>query len=285
MTVRIAIVGDVHHRWTDDDTAWFSAGDQDLVVVIGDLAGFRFSGTRRIAERLSEVTRPLLLIPGNHDASHAVQLLGESIARPALGRPFVGVQSRNLTALHEAVAPHPIGAYSLHPVGDVTVVAGRPHSMGGPHLSFAPHLLATWGIDSLEASTERLKALVDAAPTEELLFVAHNGPAGLGATRTDIWGCDFRREEGDWGDPDLAAAIAHAKATGRRVRAVVGGHMHRRIRGGGEREARKTVDGTLYVNAAEVPRITDRGHHHVALTLTADTTTAEDRWIPAGATP
>ena len=86
-----------------------------------------------------------------------------------------------------------------------------------------------------------------------------------------MWGCDFREDGGDWGDPDLADAIDHARASGKRVMAVIAGHMHLRTRQGVERPWQLEVDDTLYINAARVPRIFSRSgevyRHHVAVTI------------------
>ena len=88
-----------------------------------------------------------------------------------------------------------------------------------------------------------------------------------------MWGCDFRPGGGDWGDPDLEAAIDHALARGKRVLAVVAGHMHHRTKCGNERPWRLDRDGVIYVNAAKVPRIFAADsrvqRHHVALEIGA----------------
>ena len=86
-------------------------------------------------------------------------------------------------------------------------------------------------------------------------MLSHNGPLGLGAGPTDLWGCDFLEGGGDWGDPDLAAALASARTLGKRVLAVIAGHMHLRTKTGEARVPRLERDGTLYVNPARVPRI------------------------------
>lgn len=275
--LRIAAVGDVHGRFSAADVRLLDAGGYDLIAFVGDLSTLRWSTTLAVARQIARLRTPTLVVPGNHDASHPVQLLGEVAGRPGVGRPFTRLQGVRLHTLAAALAPHALGAYSSHGVGDVTVIAGRPHSMGGPRLAFAPHLAATWGVASMEASAERLVQLVDAAPTERLVFVAHNGPTGLGDRRADIWGCDFRASEGDWGDADLRVAIDHARARGRAVLAVIAGHMHRALRGGGTRTWMVEERGTLYVNAACVPRVTASGHHHVALTIDGEAATAEDR--------
>jgi len=135
----------------------------------------------------------------------------------------------------------------------------------------------------MDASTERLKSLIDACDDAPLLFLAHNGPSGLGDRADSIWGCDFRRKEEDWGDRDLEEAVRYATDKGHKVLATVAGHMHRKTKTGKRRPARVEKDGVLYVNAAEVPRHREingaKRRHHVKLTITATSVTAEDLWI------
>jgi uncharacterized protein (TIGR04168 family) len=105
----------------------------------------------------------------------------------------------------------------------------------------------------------------------------------LGDRADSIWGCDFRRREEDWGDPDLEAAVSYANSKGRKVLAAVAGHMHRKTKSGKRRPAQIEKDGVLYVNAAEVPRRRrvngGKRRHHVRLTVTASGATAEDQWV------
>ncbi|MEQ1507813.1 MAG: hypothetical protein ABMB14_36630, partial [Myxococcota bacterium] len=124
----------------------------------------------------------------------------------------------------------------------------------------------------------RLRALVDAAPGA-LVFVAHNGPNGLGADRAAPFA--LRRGRRDLGDPDLADAVGYARDRGRTVLAVVAGHLHHR---GANRRWQVERDGVLYVNAARVPRIrVDRGRtvrHHVELRIADGRAAARAVWIP-----
>ncbi|MGH8459189.1 MAG: hypothetical protein ACRESV_07555, partial [Nevskiales bacterium] len=107
------------------------------------------------------------------------------------------------------------------------------------------------------------------------------------SARDDIWGCDFRPEGGDFGDPDLRAAVEYAIALGKTVHAVIAGHMHHRLKGGGgeRRYWQIRQDGILYINAARVPRIRRRvpgqPRHHVALTLDEHGVRAEAVWVNA----
>jgi uncharacterized protein (TIGR04168 family) len=89
------------------------------------------------------------------------------------------------------------------------------------------------------------------------VILAHNMPLGLGDATTDICGKDFGKPGGDWGDRDLALAIQRIEGMGLRVRAVVAGHMHHKLvhPRGGERTRFVRRGGTLFVNAAYVPRV------------------------------
>ena len=111
-------------------------------------------------------------------------------------------------------------------------------------------------------------ALIDETDTEHMIFLAHNGPRGLGEEAHAIWGCDFNEDGGDRGDPDLTEAIDHARAAGKRVMAVIAGHMHLRTKQGRERPWKLEIDGTLYINAARVFSTSDDVYgHHVTITL------------------
>ena len=116
------------------------------------------------------------------------------------------------------------------------------------------------------------------------MFVSHNGPVGLGSGADDMWGCDFMPNGGDWGDPDLRVAIDHARQAGKKVLAVVAGHMHIRTKQGIERPWKLEVDDTLYINAARVPRIfsgsEDVFRHHVAVTISEGGVQAHEVLLP-----
>ena len=286
--VRIAVVGDVHLAFDERDVEALDGAGYDLVAFVGDLAGYRRDGTT-VARCIARLKTPALVIPGNHDAANLAHLGAETFERPRLAWLLGRGQTRRCRKLSEALAPVPLAGYSRHEVRSGTLalglVAGRPHSQGGSFFAFARHLHADHGVKSFEGSAKLLSELVEQSPEERLVFLAHNGPTGLGNRRHDIWGCDFRREEGDWGDRDLEAAIAHARGLGKRVLAVIAGHMHHRLKGGGERRWQLEREGTLYVNAARVPRIERRGaaelRYHVRVETDGERATAELVSVPA----
>lgn len=287
-TATIGVVGDVHLYWDDEDVAFFNSAGYDLLLFVGDLAAYTQVRGHRVARSLRKIRVPAMCIPGNHDGLHALQL-GAEIAPRAhrLRNAFCEGQARRCRSLDKALGDVELVAYSQHrlaPAGvPLNVVVGRPHSIGGRRLACLRYLDEAYGVDSMEASIERMKVLIDACDDAPILFLAHNGPSGLGDRADSIWGCDFRKKEEDWGDQDLEEAVRYANGSGRRVLAAVAGHMHRRTKTGKSRPAQVEKDGVLYVNAAEVPRHRQvngtRQRHHVRLTVTAEEATAEDLWI------
>lgn len=274
-SLRIGVIGDVHLDFDEVDVELLDAQGYHALFFVGDIASYSHKAGLEVARAIAALRTPALVIPGNHDAANVFQMAAEVLEASAI-LPLLNVGQRERESeLASALGRARLVGYSLHPLetawGRVDVVAARPHSAGGAHVAFRPHLTDAFGVEDIETSTERLVALVDESTAEEILFLAHNGPSGLGDRRDDIWGCDFRKSEGDFGDPDLERAIAHARRIGKKVRAVVAGHMHHHLKGGGQRRWRLERDGILYLNAARVPRIFDRGErilrHHVELVL------------------
>jgi uncharacterized protein (TIGR04168 family) len=279
VTVKLAVIGDVHHAFGAVDAAYFNASDHDAVLFVGDIYNYSPQRGLRAAAELATLQKPALLVPGNHDAVHPAQLAAELAGHAGLIRLTSAVthggNRKRVRDLREAVGGVQVGGYSVHRIKDtLDVIVGRPHAMGGSSVSFAPQLAEAYGVNGLDDSVRRLKQCVDESDAARVIFLAHNGPTGLGDRRTDLWGVDFRREEGDFGDEDLRVAIDYACERGKRVLAVVAGHMHHRLRGGGRRQWYARKDGVLYVNAARVPRIFEDGdgvyHHHVDLFVEGD---------------
>jgi len=268
---RIAVVGDLHGSWDDWDARYFGASDYDLLLFTGDLGSGTLDNGVRVARSIGRLTKPAYVMPGNNDVRDAPQIAAE-----------IGHQ-RGLSALLQIggapARPAPgagqarVCGFSLHPLElagrTITLLAARPHALGGGEFSFAERLRSAYGVDNIQTSARKLCALMESVPTRELLVLAHNGPSGLGSAANDLWGCDFHAEAGDWGDPDLAEALAHAHKLDKRVLAVIAGHMHTPVRGGGARTWQLRRHGTLYVNPARVPRIFEdesgRHRHHVML--------------------
>jgi uncharacterized protein (TIGR04168 family) len=269
-TFRLAVIGDLHTHWDEVDLAHFAGSDYDLLYFTGDLGGGTADSSLRVARSMAALRRPTLVMPGNNDTGDINALAAELAHQNGLNQ-LMSIA----TAAKGASDPIMLCGYSHHLIHagelDISLIAGRPHSMGGPNLSFPEYMADTYQIDSLETSRQKLFEIVEQADAEHLIFLAHNGPFGLGEQPHDMWGCDFKGDGGDWGDPDLAEAIAHARRLGKTVLAVVAGHMHLRTRQGCERPWKMDIDGILYINAARVPRIfsgeDDVYRHHVSVTI------------------
>ncbi len=271
--VNLAVIGDVHLHFSAEDVAYFNRSDDDLLLLVGDLSNYRPRAGLAVARQIAQLEKPTIFIPGNHDAMTIVQLAAEIWQKPWLARLGGWGQMRRVRTLRKALGTAVFSGYSTHHFQikgqDFDVVAARPFSMGGQHLSFRPHLQRQYGIATLDYSAAKLRQCIDQTQSDRLIFLAHNGPTGLGHAANDIWGCDFKPWAGDFGDPDLEQAVVYAQSRGKHVLAVVAGHLHQRTKSGETRRWLVERDETLYVNAARVPRIFESGgktvRHHVRL--------------------
>ena len=282
-TFSMGVVGDLHTHFDNVDIHQLNAQNYDLLFFTGDLGGGSRESSLSMARMLSHLEGRVLVMPGNNDTVDIQELAAELTHRKGLNRIMAITRQKDYD--NEVT----LCGYSLHRVEagsrKVSLIAARPHSMGGPELTFPDYMAHTYGIHSLEDSAGRLRSLVEQAD-DDIVFLAHNGPLGLGGEPADIWGCDFKPGGGDWGDPDLADAIACARAAGKRVLAVVAGHMHLRTKQGQERPWRVEIDDVLYINAARVPRIfngsDDVYRHHVALKISTDGLEIREVLVPQG---
>jgi uncharacterized protein (TIGR04168 family) len=285
VSAQIGILGDLHSSWDDADVAYFNRTSYDLLLFVGDLGGTVRRDGLRIVRSMSRLRIPALVMPGNSDVEHYPRFAAEFALQRGLIHLMNEPDLAPNSGLRHATGNVAACGYSVHPMKlgelELSIVAGRPFARGGSELSFPEAIREHFGVTSLDDSTARLEALVDGIATEYVVFLGHNGPAGLGGERDALWGCDFRPEAGDWGDRDLAVAVERARQQNRRVLAVVAGHMHWSLRGGGSRRWQMERDGVLYVNPARVPRLVDEqtglARHHVALTLTPEGAEAEER--------
>ena len=266
--MRLALIGDVHEQWTAADTAWFNASDYDGILLTGDLPGRRHSTLVAVGTRIAGLRKPAVMIPGNHDGPTILGILREALTgRPQSLASAQRMESR-VRALESVLGDVALGGYSLHRVGKgreaVDVICCRPHAMDGRLLTFGTYLAMRFSVTDLAASTARLQALVEAS-AKPIVFLAHNGPSGLGAHPTAPWGLGLWGR--DNGDTDLRAAVEYAQQRGKAVAAVVAGHMHWRTARARTWQLRR--DGVLYINAARVPRIQRGTRHHIALQIEA----------------
>jgi uncharacterized protein (TIGR04168 family) len=281
----IAVLGDLHSAWENEDLAYFRRGEYPVLLVTGDLGRTGSLDGRNIARALAQVAAEELVMPGNNDLADYPHIRAELTYRRARADLLLDAVAEGHSLPPSAESARLCG-FSLHPIElnglAIDVLAGRPFAMGGPELSFPEAIARLHNVHSMRESGERLCQLVDAASAPHLVFLAHNGPTGLGARAGDIWGRDFHPDAGDWGDPDLRVAIDYALQRKRKVLAVVAGHMHWELSGQPHvyRRWQLQRDGVLYVNAARVPRVFSQAgrslRSHIRLQLTAAGAKAEE---------
>lgn len=288
--IRIAIIGDVHGFWTSVDTKFFSSSDYDFLLFTGDLGNARPGNTSRVAREISKIEKEKFLIPGNHDSTSLFQLALEVFNLPVrLG--FLGFPGHILRwkRFLRNLGDVQITGYSLHETfPGLFLLGARPLSMGA-RFNFLPFLSYKYGVDSLNESARRLGEVIGKKKEGDWIVLAHNGPDGLGETAKDIWGCDFRKEQGDFGDSDLGDFLRISQSGGNAPKAVIAGHMHHSTRKGKQKTRiwKRRKDGILYVNAARVPRIVrdqkgNSWHHHISLVRKNGEWEAEAKFMKNG---
>lgn len=233
------MVGDVHRWWRSGDVAFLERSRPALALFVGDLGDEDVEMVRTVLD----VQVPKVVMLGNHDAW---QSFGRRVATEKLRQMLELLGDDHL-------------AYAVRevPAAGVSVIGARPFSWGGESLRSPELYDEIYGVHTMRQSAA---AIVDAARNaqhRDLVILAHNGPLGLGAQPADIFGKDFGKPGGDWGDRDLALAIQRIEGMGLRVRAVIAGHMHHKLvhPRGALRTRFVQRGGTLFLNAAYVPRV------------------------------
>jgi len=257
----LLVVGDVHNQWGDEDETAIEFLDPDMVIFVGDIGNEDVD----LVQRIGSCTRyRKVVVLGNHDAWYSLTSRGKQRAiKAALQSSSLKRISGNRDGVVEsltALGDCHIG-YSSMVADDLGLVfaGARPFSKGGMHWgTVAEFYKKYYNVDSMEDSMSKiLESVLDEKNAEHaLVVVAHNGPAGLGSRQEDPCGVDFMEPADDFGDPDLEEALEVAASCGRCASLVLFGHMHHTLKKGGYRNM-VSVDGdhgTVYLNAAVVPR-------------------------------
>jgi uncharacterized protein (TIGR04168 family) len=251
--IKIAIVGDVHNQWDADDEIALNHLKVDLVLLVGDFG----NEAVEVVKQIAALPLPKAVVLGNHDAWYTATPWG--VKHCPYDRRIEDRVQQQLDLLGDV---H-VGYRKLDFPGlGLTVVGGRPFSWGGSDWKNPEFFSSRFGVNSFEESTARMVESARNAAFETVIFLGHCGPLGLGDAPEDPCGRDWQPLGGDHGDPDLAAAIAQTYSLGKTVPLVAFGHMHHQLRHTKQRLRTAIVadpKGTIYVNAARVPRIVQQG--------------------------
>lgn len=248
-TVKIAVIGDVHGKWESADNLALQSLGVDLVLFVGDFGNESVD----VVTQIAALEIPKAAIMGNHDAWYTASPWGRKRS------PYDHQKEDRVQQQLDLLGETHVGyAKRDFPDLQLSVVGSRPFSWGGPEWKNADFLCDRFGVNSFTESTNLIVSQAQATAYDTLIFLGHNGPTGLGEQPEDICGKDWQPLGGDHGDPDFAAAIAQVHATGKQIPLVTFGHMHHSLRHTKERlrtNVCSTPEGTIYFNAASVPRI------------------------------
>ena len=251
--IRIAVVGDIHDQWEVDDGIALQHLGVDLVLFVGDFG----NESVEVVRAISALDIPKAAVMGNHDAWYTASDWGRK--KSPYDRDKEDWVQQQLDLLGET---H-VGYGKLDfPALNLTVVGSRPFSWGGAVWKNAEFYQERFGISNFEESIARIVGAANHAAYETVIFLGHNGPVGLGSSAEDPCGKDWQPIGGDFGDPDFTAAIAQTRAFGKTIPLVTFGHMHHKLRHTHQQlrtALYASLEGTIYLNAASVPRIIQTG--------------------------
>ncbi|MTJ11039.1 TIGR04168 family protein [Anabaena sp. UHCC 0187] len=249
ITLKIAVIGDVHDQWEVEDGIALKHLGVDLVLFVGDFG----NESVEVVKAIASLDIPKAAVMGNHDAWYSATEWGRKKC------PYDRTKEDWVQEQLDLLGSAQVGYGKLDfPQWNLTVVGGRPFTWGGPEWRFAQMCQERYGVSSLEESADKIVKVVKSVTYENIIFLGHNGPSGLGDRAEDPCGKDWHPIGGDFGDPDFAEAISQSLNMKKTVSLVAFGHMHRTLRHT-KKIQRKAVfrspEGTIYLNAATVPRI------------------------------
>ncbi|HTL90455.1 MAG TPA: TIGR04168 family protein [Leptolyngbya sp.] len=251
--VRLAVIGDIHDRWEEEDAAALEFLGVDLALFVGDFG----NESVNIVKLIAALQTPKAAILGNHDAWYSATDWGRSKC------PYDRTKEDRVQQQLDLLGEAHVGYSKLDfPDLDLTVVGGRPFSWGGSSWKNDRFYRERYGVHSWDESADRILNAVEQAKSNTIIFIGHNGMKGMGNQPEDPCGKDWQPIGGDHGDPDFTSAITQTRQRGKSVPLVAFGHMHHSLRHT-KTELRRPIHvdaaGTVHLNAARVPRIIEQG--------------------------
>jgi uncharacterized protein (TIGR04168 family) len=247
--IKIAVVGDIHDLWDHEDEAALQALGVDLVLLVGDFG----NESVEVVRAISQLSLPKAAILGNHDAWYNATDWG--IKQCPYDRRQEDRLQQQIDLLGESHVGY--GKLDFLELG-VSVVGSRPFSWGGSTWKNEKFYRDRCGVNGFAESVDRIVAAAHSTDCETVIFIGHNGPTGLGDLPEDPCGRDWKPIGGDHGDPDFEEAVAQVQQSGKTIPLVAFGHMHHTLRHT-KQQLRRSIhtssEGTVYLNAARVPRI------------------------------
>ncbi|VEP13449.1 Calcineurin-like phosphoesterase [Hyella patelloides LEGE 07179] len=245
----IAVIGDIHDRWEEQDNIALEYLGVDLALFVGDFGNESVEIVRTVAN----LNLPKAVILGNHDAWYTASPWGQKKA------PYDRNKEDRVQQQLDILGASHVGYGKLDfPQFSLSVVGGRPFSWGGSDWKNSEFYSDLYNVSSFAESTTKILSAAKDTLCDNLIFIGHNGPLGLGEEPEDTCGKDWGEIGGDHGDPDLTEAMEKTIGYGKSISLVTFGHMHHSLRH--RKDRLRTIintspEGTVYLNAASVPRI------------------------------
>lgn len=247
--IKIAVVGDVHDLWEDEDIIALELLEIDLVLFVGDFGNESVD----IVKKIASIPLPKAVIMGNHDAWFSATEWGKKKC------PYNPHLEDRVKQQLDILGEFQVGYSKLDfPQFKLSVVGSKPFSWGGGDWTCSDFFAKLYNVHNFEQSATKIMNMVEKTQFDHLLFLGHNGPFGLGNQAEDICGKDWNPIGGDFGDRDFQLAIAKSRELGKKIPLVTFGHMHHNLRHRQDRLrtiVNQDIHNTIYLNAAKVPRI------------------------------
>jgi uncharacterized protein (TIGR04168 family) len=255
-SVKIAVVGDVHDLWQPvEDRLALQALGVDLVLFVGDFG----NESVEVVQAIADLDIPKAVILGNHDAWYSTDNNKKKCPYDRTKEDRVQQQLDILGNVHVGYS------WLDFPELSLSVVGSRPFSWGSSKWKKANFYRDRFNVKNFAESAQRITESVAKSAHDNIIFLGHNGPFGLGNEAHSICGKDWKPVGGDYGDPDFTEAIAKSYQMLKTIPLVTFGHMHHHLRlhANRTREAIATNDmGTVFLNAACTPRIVKAHDEH-----------------------
>lgn len=276
--IKIALIGDIHDQWEPEDEIALKQLGVDLALFVGDFG----NEAVEVVKAIANLDIPTAVVFGNHDAWYSMTPWGHK--QCPYDRTLEDRVQTQIDLLGQAHVGY--GKRDFPNLG-LTVVGTRPFSWGGPQWTHQEFYQTRFGVHSIQESSDRILAQVHKATYNQIIFLGHNGPSGLGDTPESPCGKDWKPIGGDYGDPDFAQAIIQTRQQGKTIPLVGFGHMHHSLRHTKAYPRKSlTVDdhNTIYLNAARVPRIQGTGldkyrHFAIAILTGGQISQASHIWV------
>ena len=129
--MKLAIIGDMHMQFDEDDVRFFNGSDYGAILLVGDLSSKNPDSMFKLLPLLNQLTKPTYFIPGNHDTTGVRQLLGELMQNEFLINFGADSQDTRMQKLKAELTAPILCGYSSHSLAPgLGLVAARPFSMG-----------------------------------------------------------------------------------------------------------------------------------------------------------